>query len=369
MRLDPSVRVVPLIVAAGLAVATAACGEKKSSTGDASAKTPPGAAVPKTFLTMDDYKSVCAEGKGVEGAAAYEKKPGAASPFAHMYKDTAGGEADWKQSFDSTTKPWKAEDAKDAQLVACHEVVKADMDHECKFEKGSVMKRFKTTSKITVYEAKSGKKLAEQTAERVSAGCPMVAFLDEKKANRDYPSGAPDVLAAVAPYQPADAPSPRLHADTFDAACNGKPAVGAGKVSKEPGKYNPYVAFTREKEAPWKVGAANEFDFDESAWFDANLAAQSNDKEPRVSVAVCMTSTRGQKAQDCAFMGGNSLTMYAASWKVDVVEASTGKVLQTKTFTGKNECPSIWSFDRGKEYDALPGDDMRDWLRPVVSPK
>lgn len=243
------------------------------------------------------------------------------------------------------------------------------MDHECKFEKGGVMQRFKTTSKITVYEAKTGKKLGEETTERVAAGCPMVAFLDDKKSNRDYPSASPDVLNVIAPHQPPDAPVPTVPAQNFDSACNGKPAVGAGKVSKESGKFNPYVAFTREKEGPWKVGAANEFDFDESAWFDVNLKAQSNDKEPRVSVALCMTSTRGQKAQDCAFSGGKSLAMYNASWKVDVVEASTGKVLQTRTFAGKNECPSIWSFDKGNEYDALPGGDMRDWLRPLVSPK
>ena len=102
------------------------------------------------------------------------------------------------------------------------------MDHECKFEKGGVMQRFKTTSKITVYEAKSGKKLGEVTAERVGAGCPMVAFLDDKKGNRDYPLSAPDVLNAVAPYQPADAPLPTVPAQNFDPACNGKPAVGAG---------------------------------------------------------------------------------------------------------------------------------------------
>ena len=48
-----------------------------------------------------------------------------------------------------------------------------------------------------------------------------------------------------------------------------------------------------------------------------------------MSVAVCMTSTRGEKAEDCEFSGGSKVTMYKAKWKVDVVEASTGKVQLT----------------------------------------
>ncbi len=373
MRLVPTSRVHSLFVAAGLVVAVTACGNKKSSSGDSSSQHPPSEPGPKTFLTMDDYKSVCVDGKGVEGAVAYEKKPGAPSPFAYMYKDTALGDpkaATFTSKIDSTTKPWQADDAKEVQLVACVDVAKAEKDHDCEFDKGGKMERFRTTLKIAVHEAKTGKKLGEQTVEKKVPGCPMFAFIDKKaESNRDYGALAPEVLSVVAEYQPADVPQPKMHAETFERACNGKPAIGAGKPSTEKGKYNPFVTFLREKDGPWRHGEVNNYYFGEHDWFEPNLNAQSNEKEPKTSIAVCMTSTRGAKFRDCEFTSGSSLAVYQASWKVDVVEASTGKVLQTKAFTGKAECPTIWSFDRGKEFDAEPGDDLKDWLRPVVSPK
>lgn len=359
-------------LAASFTAGLTACGSKKdpdkgSPSGSSGAMLAP---PKKTYVDFDDYKAVCTEGKGVELAPAYEKKAGTPSPFAYMYKDTAGGKTEFTRDFDSTVKPWGADDAKNAQLVACVEVVKADKDHTCEFEKGGKMDRFNTTLKIAVHEAKTGKKLGEQTVEKRPGGCPMFAFIDKGGGvTRDYGSVAAELLRVVQEHQGADVPQPTLHAETFDNACNGKPAVGAGKRTTTSGVFNPYVSFVREKEGPWAMGAAMDYDFGEQEWFNQNLKAQDNRKAPRVSLAVCLTSTRGEKADECAFSGGSKVTLYKAKWKIDVVEAATGKVIQTKEFQGKPECPVIWSSDKGTEFTAPPGDDARDWLRPIVSPK
>lgn len=363
-------RALPLLALAGLAAALAACGDRATperkepvpARSAAPAKPPP--------LGLSDYAAVCASGTGVEGAAAYEKRPGTASPFVYVYKDSAlgsGSEAAWKQRHDSTTEPWAAGDAKDVQLVACLDVVKADKDHACKFEKGSVIERYRTRLEIGVYEARTGKKLGMETVEKTVAGCPTIALLD-KGVTRDYGALAPDLMQVVAAYQPTDAPLPSLPATTFARACDGKPAVGAGKPAKQAGKFNPFATFLREKEGPWRYGDVAAYDFDRK-WFQPNLAGQRNETEPRTSLVVCMTSTRGGKVDECSFPGGKKLTVYKASWKVDVVDASTGKSIQSKAFAGQPECPTMWRFDRGSEFDAEPGADLREWLRPIVEPK
>lgn len=364
------IRTVSLVASVGLIATLVACGSKKDpdKSGPGSSGTT-AAPAKKTNVDWNDLAGICKDGKGIDVAAAYEKKAGAPSPFAFMYQDTAGGKTAFERDYASTSKPWIAEDAKDAQLVACMEVVKADKSHDCKFEKGGVQEMYNTSLKVTVYETKTGKKLSEQTVEhKMGKGCPSIAFMKDS-VEREYGELEPVALRAVAEFQGADAPQPTQPAESFDNACDGKPAIGAGKRATSGGVYNPYVTFVRAKDGPWTHGAANEYDFDESAWFDANLKAQSGREAQKVSVAVCMTSTRGEKAEDCEFSGGSKVTMYKAKWKVDVVEASTGKVLQTKEFQGKVDCPSIWSADKGTEFDALPGDDARDWLKPIVAPK
>ncbi|MFO0612897.1 MAG: hypothetical protein U0414_09930 [Polyangiaceae bacterium] len=351
--------------------ALAACGNKKP-TGDGTTSSRGSSAPPaKTFLTWKDFAAVCTEGKGVEGAAKYEKQPGKESPVAYMYRDTAGlgDKAVFDHKYDSSFKTWEAKDEKASQLVACVDVQKAEKDHDCEFEKGGKSERWRSTIKITIHEATTGKKLGEETVDVKVPGCPMFAFLEKDKVTKDYGSYSAYVLGALAEHEAADAPQPSLHAETFSSACDGKRAVGAGKPSTEKGKYNPFVTFLREKDGPWIHGEVNHYYFGEHAWFDPNLNAQSNDKEPRTSIAVCMTSTRGAKADDCEFSGGSKLTIFKGDWKVDVVDASTGKVLKTKNFAGKPECPTIWSFDRGKEWTAEPGDELREWLRPIVDPK
>lgn len=371
MHFAPNQRPTPLLLAAGLVAALTACGNKKTSDeGAASGRINPTTPV-KPMLSWSSLASVCAEGKGVEGTAKYEKAPGKASPVAYVVKDTAGGgeKASFERKGEASLKVWEADDVKGVQLVACVEIVKAEKDHDCEFEKGGKMERWRSTVKIAIHEASTGKKLSEQTVDNKVPGCPMFAFMEKGKVNKDYGSFAPHVIGAIAEHQPADAPQPAQHAQTFDRACDGKPAIGAGKPSTEKGKYNPFVTFLREKDGGWMHGEVNHYYFEEHDWFEPNLKAQSNDKEPKTSIAVCMTSTRGAKANDCAFTGGSSLTVYSADWKIDVVDASTGKVIQTKAFKGKTECPTIWSFDRGKEWTAEPGTELRDWLRPIVDPK
>ena len=363
-------RALPILALAGLSAALAACGDR--ATPERKEPTPARSAAPAKPppLGLSDYAAVCASGKGVEGAAAYEKRPGAASPFAYVYKDSAlgsGKEAEWSHRHDSTTEPWVASDAKDVQLVACLDVVKADKDHECRFEKGSVIERYRTRLEIGVYEARTGKKLGTESVEKTVAGCPTIALVD-KGVTRDYGELAHDLMQVVAAYQPADAPLPSLPATTFGRACDGRPAVGAGKPTKQAGKFNPFATFLREKEGPWRYGDVSTSDFDRK-WFVRNLAGQHNEKEPRTSLVVCMTSTRGGKIDECSFAGRKTLTVYTASWKVDVVDASTGKSIQSKAFVGKPVCPMMWKFDRGSEFDAEPGAELQEWLRPIVEPK
>lgn len=362
--------VAPLL-ALSIALSVACDDRRDAAPADApaAAKAPAGP-VQRTITDMAQLRMVC-DGDGIANAAPYAKTAGKPSPVAYLYKDATfpADAAEFKLLTPSQLRPWSTRAVKDVQLVACVAVTQSEKVKECPFNTGAVLELYSTTTTVTIREAATGKVVEEQTLrdDASKLGCPTTALMSADR-QRDYHDLPGRVTPIVAAHQPADAPPPFLPAWTFDAACSGKPALGADPRRTAAGSTNPFVVFVREGEAPFSYGDVVDYSLDQG-WFDLNLKArQHSEGEPGVTLAVCMTATRSGKSKTCKYSGAN-LELHAATWKVELVAAATGEVVASKDFVGSNTCPAVWNFGRGGATSAEPGQPLVDWLRPFVEPK
>jgi hypothetical protein len=125
------------------------------------------------------YAQVC-NGAALPGAAAYSKSPGV-HPLIVMNRKDPQSSFDQKTPSDRFPKSWliNITNAKDNQLVVCMTTSKRELKKKCDFPANKpsdlkhVLEMYNTTYDATLYEAKTGKKLASKNILAKANECPM----------------------------------------------------------------------------------------------------------------------------------------------------------------------------------------------------
>jgi hypothetical protein len=125
------------------------------------------------------YAQVC-NGSTLPGAAAYSKSPGV-HPLIVMNRKDAQSSFNEKTPSDRFPKNWliNITKAKDNQLVVCMTTTKRELKQKCDFPANKpggmkhLLEMYNTTYDATLYEAKTGKKLASKNIIAKADECPM----------------------------------------------------------------------------------------------------------------------------------------------------------------------------------------------------
>jgi hypothetical protein len=176
--------VFPIAAAIVATVALASCGKKdaagsSSATGSAEAQT-----AQASQLFPDNFKGVCS-GASVSAATAYDPqgKTHKALYFA-TYKDdlmdqSSSLPADWTVQFSPTGDALRAIDTVVcAKRTAVHEVKLCDGYKDDDKPTQNKVRWHTATYELTAWEAATGKKLAQSTAEATDSSCPMFMSFD-----------------------------------------------------------------------------------------------------------------------------------------------------------------------------------------------
>jgi hypothetical protein len=150
-----------------------ACSSDKGSTSSSSGSP---VAIP---LSTSSYAQVC-NGAGLSEAVAYSKSPGV-HPLILMNRDSDQSSFNEKTPSDGFPKSWQIsyKNAKDGQLVTCITTAKRELKKKCDFPASKpdqikhVLEMYNTTYDVTLYEAKTGKKIASKSIVAKADECPM----------------------------------------------------------------------------------------------------------------------------------------------------------------------------------------------------
>ena len=73
----------------------------------------------------------------------------------------------------------------------------------------------------------------------------------------------------------------------------------------------------------------------------------------QLSLVACITGQPKKKKRDCEFTSGKVLTVHDGEFEVKLLEARTGKLVETRTFKGTSSgCPTFHKF-WGQHDDVL----------------
>lgn len=313
---------------------------------------------------LEQFRGMCdGDTKGVRSDAPYEKKPGKLSPTAFLIRDKTDKAASWVVSKWESTKAWAPAKPGETELVACLEILTRDKKRDCNLT-GHVLEQYASTMKISIFEAKTGKKLGEESFDKpAEQGCPFsYMFTSTRQAN--YGDVGLEMMKRVAAHQPTDAPRPLVPVWDMRHACPASAAFGGAAYQAAPGSKNVAVAFRSDGDGLyWQ----NKNVFANDAW-GARLDDAVAKKGP-VNAVVCMTAERKDKALSCPYYGGGPLEVFNAEWNVAVIDPQSGKTIASTKARGRATCPETWSFADGKQTSAQPADaDMVKFLKPLLDP-
>ncbi|MEM6990394.1 MAG: hypothetical protein AAF721_07855 [Myxococcota bacterium] len=153
-------------------------------------------------LELDDLKEVCEEGKGLPDAAPYVLQEGAAAMV--YYFERRKEKYRWPgrgPGMPSLPKWWTSwDDPSHTQLVACVDVVDSRLANSCRYEgDGGGISAYDATFELSVYEAKTGTKVATKRLESKPApSCPVVK--SGSKQEGLYPTYSDELREFLAPH-------------------------------------------------------------------------------------------------------------------------------------------------------------------------
>jgi hypothetical protein len=189
-----------LVPAVAVAFASlAACDKGQEAGGDAPTAT---ASAAKAQLFPDDFKGACS-GAGLSRAAAYDpaKTPHKAVYFESWKDDLTDRSTslppDWTVQFTADGDAYAAVD-----LVACGKRTASKEVKVCDGYKSddkptnNKVRWHTATYQLTVYEAKTGKKLGETSVEATNQDCPMFQNFDGDNQTVDGYASVPDSTVA-----------------------------------------------------------------------------------------------------------------------------------------------------------------------------
>ncbi|MBN2495385.1 MAG: ankyrin repeat domain-containing protein [Deltaproteobacteria bacterium] len=151
-------------------------------------------------LELDDLKRVCA-GEGLADAAPYVKQAGRASLV--YYFERRSDEYRWPgrgPGRPSLPRWWTSwEDPSHTQLVACVDLSEKKKVQDCRYEGGGGgISVYDAKVKMTLYEAKTGRRVDARSFDKSGPRCPIVKSGSEQEGL--YPSYSKELEAFLAPH-------------------------------------------------------------------------------------------------------------------------------------------------------------------------
>lgn len=283
---------------------------------------------------------------------------GTPSRAALFVSDATAATRAWQNQTPKALEPWLAGTygPLDAELTVC-----IDQKEPSKAE-GFVCSYYgaKATMKgreytVKVVETATGKPLAEETF----TTDPRVALCPGSVTGSytDYGNWEGRVTAILARLQPeaALAKLPKANANDLYGVCTGTGLVQARK----PGE-------SGELKVVYFPTATTSFTNED---LPTGLTTGSTDTDPsHYAYVMCVTGKPEKKKRGCTFYGTKSeLGIYDGTFEVELREARTAKVVETKTFTGTSAaCPGSYKFKGSADQRILTiAPKFRDWVTEI----
>lgn len=297
---------------------------------------------PRTASSMYSLGSICspAAKESFDGAPAYAKGSDKPTKIAFFRKYTDDKNPSYDNLVVAPFTGTAAEGtAEEVQLVGCLDVTKEPGEpSHCGYYGGEVLiHTMKNT--LRVYEAKTGKMVHEEefVLDHKTGRCDSI---------RSFPKGVtsiyegidvgPKVASSMMQFQPANLKLAPATVAKLDDVCAGSavpeaPAYVAGTPTKVHTVYFPDTkrSFTRQS-LPKNMPEADKYDGDASEF----------------ALVACVVGQPKKKKNDCEFTNSKVLGLYDGDFAVKVIEARTGKLVETKSFKGSSPqgCPMFHDF-------------------------
>lgn len=167
-------------------------------------------------------------------------------------------------------------------------------------------------------------------------------------------------------------PAPaKLFADDFKPVCQGATVSRATSYAEATTSHKA-ILFSPNDGTPYEDTSTLPADW--MVQFDAN-----SDAYQKVDTVVCVDVESEQLIKECSgytrddHETDNKVTLNTAKYRVDVHEATTGRLLGSTELDGTDDaCPMFMTFDddsQHKTYDAPPAkDDLIAFVKPFVQP-
>lgn len=228
-------------------------------------------------------------------------------------------------------------DVRTTPLVACLDVKRVESPPPVTCQ-GNI-KRYASDVSLRVVEVKTAKQLG---ADRIALGrgAGLCSSREREGGPKDFTLAAFDgwLFTELEPFMAAGVKRPVTYATSIETACDGAPVPGAALHT--PGAKGQVRIFVHDEDGR----STSSF-----AMFGELDTKSEPEDGMKYDVVACVTERRGAKVRDCRFDGGATLAIHAATFEVNVVEARTSRVLETKTFASvtKDACPYMWNFGNG----------------------
>jgi hypothetical protein len=312
---------------------------KKKVRDDGASSKPP----PRSPYSLASLSELCEEsGEPFPGSPAYEKSDDAKDPskvviFTNYLDDKASR---WSIARPAAVEPYLASEGeyRDVQLVGCLTLKKKEAYGQCSYYGGTVY-IYDMVNDLRVVSARTGKKVASERfeldhkTERCPASYTFASGVNSYYIGADY---GPTVAGVLAPLQPDGVNLPKATFTQLDAVCSGSRVPQAAKYSAS-GTHRVHLAY---------------FPSDEQSITSEDFPSgyptvdEGRIDPAKFDLVACVRGVVGKKKATCPFTGGKTLELYDGDFEVTLRESRTGKVVETKTFTGSSSayCPELHKF-------------------------
>jgi hypothetical protein len=311
-------------------------------------KPKPYVAPPRVAYDIDAYGDQCASSAETpifDGSKPYEHHtdPAEKSKLVLFEKYTDDKDATYhvRARKDLATLSADKKAPGDVELIVCVDLKKKTQSKgQCNYYGGTVY-HWVMTHDVRVIEAKTGKVVAKETfdLDTSTTGCNDSEYF--KKGSNSMYNGADygrRVLAMVLPLEPDGVELPALKGLDLDDVCAGIPAAQVSRAKAG----EPHSVRVVYRPAP-EMSYSNPSQTRPKGLPD-NAASDANPLGTRY--VACVTGKPGVVKRKCEFTGGRVLALEDGDLDVQVYEAATGKLIETKTVhaTSSLQCPLTHTF-------------------------
>lgn len=286
--------------------------------------------------SVESYSSLCTSSDAFDGAKPYTKR---ADPSKVVtFRKYGDDKSSYFSSLESPAlAPWQAKKPADVELVVCAETKKKKKRGTCSYY-GGRLELWDMAVTIKVVEAATGKKQYEETVDvdATTKYCP--GSYSFARGTTSYYEGAdlgPKLQAILAPLEPETA-LPRVEPLALEGVCAGLPVASAAPYVPTDTSRGVTIAYRPTEDLPYTVE-------DRPRGLERPAAASVD--VAKVGLVACITGKPAKKKRDCAFSGGKVLELSDGEVSVQVREATTGKLVEEKTFAATSDrCPASYKF-------------------------